>query len=168
MADLVKAQKIVEEQEAKLQFDHFSADDAWKLGSFMVDEMREKGVPISIALWQLNGKVVFQYVPEGTSTLNVEWMERKFNTVALNETSSMLFDITLHNIGVDLSEHNLSRDEFAGCGGGFPIRVKGTGIVMVLTVSALPHVEDHGFIVDCLSKYLGVEVPKLDMDIPMF
>ena len=40
---------------------------------------------------------------------------------------------------------------------------------MVATVSALPHEQDHAFLVDCLSKYLDIPTPQLpeDFKIPM-
>jgi uncharacterized protein (UPF0303 family) len=66
----------------------------------------------------------------------------------------------------DVITHGLSENDYIFCGGGFPVRIKGSGIVAVITVSNMPHVKDHDFIVGCLSKYLRVtEVPELDMDI---
>ena len=55
----------------------------------------------------------------------------------------------------------------AGCGGGFPIRISGeNSIKMVLTVSQLPHVEDHGFIAQCLAEYMGVDLEAVTCEIP--
>jgi uncharacterized protein (UPF0303 family) len=46
--------------------------------------------------------------------------------------------------------------DYAACGGGFPIRLKGVGLVGSISYSALPHLEDHDFVVKVLSKFLGV------------
>ena len=53
--------------------------------------------------------------------------------------------------------------KYVFCGGGFPIRLKTGELVAVALVSGLPDVGDHGLIVDCLSKYLGVEAPSIPL-----
>lgn len=167
MTEIENAIEIVTKQEELLWFDHFSAEDAFDLGCFMVNEMKKRNIYLSVAIRKLNGKVVFQYAPDSTTSSNIHWMQKKFNTVAYLEKSSLLADLVLLEKGQTLADHDLSGNEYVACGGGFPIRVKGTGMVMVLTVSQLPHVEDHAFIVDCISKYLKVEVPKISGDLPM-
>jgi uncharacterized protein (UPF0303 family) len=42
-------------------------------------------------------------------------------------------------------------------GGGFPITVKGAGIIGVIAVSGLPEREDHGVVVDALCDHLGIK-----------
>ncbi len=167
MADLERAMAIVEEQETKLQFDHFDAADAWDFGSFLVNETKRRGIDMSICIRKLNGKIVFQYASEGTNSTNEIWMKRKYNTVNLFEHSSMMVDLILQTRGENFETQGLCAKDYVGCGGGFPIRVKGSGMVMVLTVSNLPHEMDHAFMVESMSKYLNVEVPALDMEIPM-
>lgn len=167
MSDLKRAQEIVMEQEEKLVFESFDEDDAWKLGSFIVDEMKAQGVSLAVSIRKLNGRIVFQYSPKGTAMANAVWMGKKFNMVRHLEQSSLLTAISLGMNGSSLADEKINAEECVACGGGFPIRVKGCGTVMALIVSALPHISDHEFIVGCLSKYLGVEVPRLDesMDI---
>ena len=167
MFDFEKAMAIVGEQEEKLQFDHFSAADAWDFGSFLVQETRERGIDMSICIRKPNGKTVFQYASDGTNSTNEIWMKRKYNTVNLFEHSSMMVALILQSRGESFETQGLSIKDYVGCGGGFPIRVKGTGIVMILTVSNLPHEMDHAFMVESMSKYLGVEVPALNMEVPM-
>ncbi len=163
----IKAVEILAEQEEKLQFDHFSEEDAWDLTTFFVQQMKEKNCPMGIVIRKLNGSVITQYMPAMTSKHNDVFMTKKFNTTALTEKSSLHFTAFLNLVGETLKGQCMNYDEHIGCGGAFPIRVKGTGTVAVLTVSRLRHEEDHEFIVDGLSKYLGVEVPRLDMEIPI-
>jgi len=97
---------------------------------------------------------------------NQNWMNRKFNTVKLMEKSSLavtaISKITLE----DIQTHGLSDQNYVFCGGGFPVRIKEGGIVGIITVSNLPHVQDHEFIVKCVSEYLKVTgVPTVDMEI---
>ena len=164
---LIKAIKIISEQEEKLQFDHFNEDDAWDFGCFMVKKMKENNCPMAVAIRKLNGSTVFQYLPAGTAAHHALWMDKKFNTVCMRETSSIKFGVELNLIECTLEQQRMPVEDFAACGGAFPIRVKGTGIVMVLTASRLPHEQDHAFMVNCLSEYLGVEVPALDFQVPM-
>ncbi len=42
-------------------------------------------------------------------------------------------------------------------GGGFPVTVKGAGIIGVIAVSGLPERQDHGVIVDALCDHLGMD-----------
>lgn len=167
MADYIKTKSIIDEQENKLVFDHFDSEDAWKFGSFVVDKMRNLGIPIAISLRRLNGKIVFQYIPDGTSQNHVMWMDRKFNTVAMYEMSSLGADLDLLIKGQTFADNSLDKMDYVACGGGFPIRVKGSGIAMVFIVSKLPHLQDHEFIVNCLSEYLNIQVPHIDVNDPI-
>ena len=52
--------------------------------------------------------------------------------------------------GLDISDYVLA-------GGGFPVTVKGAGVIGVIAVSGLPEREDHGVVVDALCDHLGVD-----------
>ena len=61
-----------------------------------------------------------------------------------------------------LEERFLNPNEYAACGGGFPIRVEEVGVIGSIVVSGLDHVSDHDLLVKCISKYLHVaEVPRI-------
>lgn len=161
--NFAKLDKIVRAQEALLRFDHFNSRDAWDLGKFMVEQALAENIDISICIRKLNGYILFQYGSEGTSLNNQAWMERKFNTVMHTERSSLGMYISSKLTGEDVSVHGLDSKSYVFCGGGFPIYVQGVGTIAVLTVSNLPHVEDHKFITNCLSKYLNkADVPEID------
>lgn len=161
--NFAKLDKIVRAQEALLRFDHFNSRDAWDLGKFMVEQALAENIDISICIRKLNGYILFQYGSEGTSLNNQAWMERKFNTVMHTERSSLGMYISSKLTGEDVSVHGLDSKSYVFCGGGFPIYVQGVGTIAVLTVSNLPHVEDHKFITNCLSKYLiKADVPEID------
>lgn len=165
MTDHQKALEIVCEQEKLLQFESFNNEDAWKLGNIMVEEMKKQEIDLAISIRKINGNIVFQYASDGTSLNNQIWMDRKFNTVKCMEQSSIRAAIEADRDGNTVATHGLSEKEYKFVGGGFPIRIKNSGLVMVAIVSNLPHEKDHGFVVDCLAKYLNVTVPVLDMEI---
>ena len=53
--------------------------------------------------------------------------------------------------------------DYAPQGGGFPIHIKGTGVVGAVTVSGVPERQDHGFVVEMLCRFLGVDHKMLEL-----
>lgn len=156
--------QILEKQEELLWFPHFTNDDGWEFGNFMVEQAKAEGIALAMAITLNNGFRVFQYGPCGTSIHNQRWMERKYNSVKFMDRSSLRSTYLMGEKGQTLIDQGLNDELCVLCGGGFPIRVKGVGNIGVITVSALPHECDHEFIVRCLEKYLGVEgVPHLEV-----
>ncbi len=153
---------LLEMQEEILQFTHFTNADAWELGKFMVEEAGRKGISVALSIRRINGQTVFEHLMDGTTLDNTAWLSRKFNTVRHTEMSSLRFFMQLKKSGRTMQEKFLDEKEYACCGGGFPIRVEEAGVVGVLICSNLNHVEDHDFLVRCLSKYLHMdEVPRI-------
>ncbi len=150
-----EVKKMTEEQEKALRFEHFSNKDAWELGEYIVNRVYDKGIDLSVAIRKLNGTIIFQHLTDGTNHINQNWMERKFNTVSYFERASLGVWALEGISGEKVSVHGLTEDKFVFCGGGFPIRLKSGEMVAVLTVSNLPHFDDHQFIVDSLTEYLA-------------
>ena len=148
---------IVKRQEELLVFDHFDHDDAWRLGRQLVEDAREKGLPIAAEIW-INGYMVFRYGFGGTNNYNDLWLSRKVNTVNMLHRSTPRAHY-MPFVGEDdlYRDAHLDPNEYANMGGGFPIRVKGVGCIGVLAVSGLAHTRDHQTAVDAAAKYLGVE-----------
>lgn len=164
--DYYVAEEIIKKQEAMLQFEQFSNQMAWELGQLMVEEINKAGIELAISIRKINGNIIFQYASENTNLNNQNWMNRKFNTVKLMERSSLgvtaMSKISLE----DVQTHGLSDQDYVFCGGGFPVRIKGGGVVGTIIVSNLPHEQDHEFIVKSLAKYLKITgVPLVDMEI---
>ena len=160
--DLPNMRDICARQERILRFEKFDQETAWELGSLMVAEMRRRDLKICVALWSLTGYVLFQYAGESTTVNNQNWMERKFNAVRLMERSSLASRAVAEMTGEGVEECGLSTREYVFCGGGFPIRLKSGELVAVALASGLPDVQDHGFLIDCLAKYLDVEAPVIE------
>ena len=142
------------EQENLLRFEHFTADDAWELGSFLVSRVRSAGIDMAVSIRKLNGHILFQHCTQGTTLSNQRWINRKFNTVALTEGSSLRAWANLCNRDQTAQDQGVSPEEYAYCGGGFPICLTGGELVGAVIVSNLPHREDHRFVVSALADYL--------------
>lgn len=149
-------------QEKLLRFNRFTSGDAMKLGCFIAARAEEAGMAMAVSIRKLNGSIVFQFLSEGTTKSNENWMRRKFNTVQLTEGCSLRAWAASILKNQDLAAQGLTTADYALCGGGFPIRLKTGELVAVVTVSNLPHLEDHAFLVSALSEWLGVsDVPTI-------
>lgn len=158
-------QKIINEvtkQEEMLRFEHFTNADAWELGKHLVKKVEDDGIQMAISIKKLNGNCIFAYFSDGTNLMNENWMRRKYNTVKYNEMSSFK-QWAIHTWkGRTPEDTGLKSEDFAFCGGGFPIKLKTGEMVAVLTVSNLPHEQDHKFIIDGLKTFLNVDgVPEI-------
>lgn len=154
--------RILAMQEEILQFSHFTNEDAWELGRLMVAEAARNHLPVAVSIRLNNGYTVFQYGFSGTNYNNELWMSRKFNTVRNMEMSSLRLFMILKKNGETLEERGLNSQDYVACGGGFPIRVSGVGVIGSVIVSGLDHMADHEFAMACISQYLRIDgIPRL-------
>lgn len=84
------------EQEEKFQFEHFSREDALKIGLKLHENAKKQPVAVEITV---NGLVVFRYFAEGAKPDSELWLARKRNAVDLMETSSLRFFAELEDAG---------------------------------------------------------------------
>ena len=148
---------MCEKQEAELQFKHFSNEDALKLGLMLVEEAKKRKAPVAIDI-MVNGYQLFRYAFAGTNIHNDMWINRKRNTVKTVHMSSLHTGYVLEKQGETIGEDwYLDPNDYAFLGGGFPLAIKGTGVVGSICVSGLPHEQDHQMIVDVLTQYLKEE-----------
>jgi uncharacterized protein (UPF0303 family) len=154
MTDILK-QLLQEEQE--LQFTKFNEEDAWKLGSRLVETARIRNLPVAIDITRGAHQLFHASLP-GTSPDNDEWIKRKVRTVYRFGHSSFYIGQMLKSKGRTIEQSYLvSESEYGPHGGCFPIIVKDTGIVGTVTVSGLPQEEDHKLVVEAIRSYLAEE-----------
>lgn len=147
----------LEEQEKELQFEHFANEDALMLGLELVKEAQVMGVSLSVEI-RRNHSTLFFYRSEGTSDHNCEWLRRKANTVDKLGMSTLRLYYDLLHTGRDLAKDLfLNPDVYAARGGGFPLTIRGTGVVGSICVSALPHEKDHALLVRVIRRYLEAQ-----------
>jgi uncharacterized protein (UPF0303 family) len=158
---LEKLIETMEKQEEVLQFPHFNRQDGWDLGHVFASLIAEKKLPAPICIRLVSGLIVFQWAGDGTNPDNEHWMLRKFRSVRDMERSSLLSAAFFKKKGETLEDYGYTSADYVVVGGGFPIKIKGSGLAGVATVSGLPQFEDHDLLVEGFSRYLGVTAPRL-------
>ena len=151
-------------QEQRLQFDAFDQATAWTLGTNIKALCEAAGVALAIEI-RLSKETVFYYAMPGTGPTNADWARRKRNAVELLHTSSYAIGLKLEEEKSSLEEkQGLPLRDFTAHGGSFPIRVRGVGMVGVVTVSGIPQREDHAMVVKALAALCGVPLADVALD----
>lgn len=160
--DYERIHEITKKQEELLKFEHFSNRDAWELGKFLVQCIYDRNIDLAVAIRKPDGNIIFQYATEGTNLGNENWMRRKYNTVSELRCCSLGAWADSFLTGKTVEARGLDEADYVFCGGGFPICLRTGEMAAVLTVSNLPHEQDHEFIAEALEQWLDVEgVPHL-------
>ena len=154
MQDFKTMRDMCAEQEEKFQFERFSRRDALNIGLKLIEKAEKQAQPVAVEI-TVNGLVVFRYFMEGSRPESELWLARKRNAVDLMETSSLRFFAELEDAGETFADRKLDPNEYAA-GGGFPIRLRGTGVIGSICVSGYPdHVDDHQLIINTLAEYFA-------------
>ncbi|WP_339129539.1 heme-degrading domain-containing protein [Streptomyces sp. f51] len=145
----------LEEQERRLTLPRFTHDDAWALGTLLVELAREREAPVAIDI-RRGGQQLFHAALPGSTPDNDAWIDRKRRVVERYGCSSLLVGSRFRAKGTTFEESSrLDPDTYAAHGGAFPITVTDTGVIGTVVVSGLPQVEDHKMVVEALEKFLG-------------
>ncbi|MDI3404400.1 heme-degrading domain-containing protein [Streptomyces cavernicola] len=145
----------LEEQERRLVLGQFTYEDAWALGSLLVELARERGAPVAIDI-RRGAQQLFHAALPGSSADNDAWIDRKRRVVERYGCSSLLVGSRFRAKGTTFeAASRLDPDRFAAHGGSFPIAVTGAGVVGSVTVSGLPQRDDHALVVEALERFTG-------------
>lgn len=125
------------------EFDSFTHDDAWRIGSALVRHCREQGLPVVISI-TLGQQRVFHVALPGSTADNDSWVDRKANVVRRFDRSSL--ELARHydveNRPDFYAAFGIDRKDYAPGEGAVPIRVRGSQ-VGVLSISGLESGGDH-------------------------
>jgi uncharacterized protein (UPF0303 family) len=142
-------------EEEELQFRRFTADDAWRLGSWLVAAGGERGLPIAVDITR-NRHQLFHAALAGATPDNDAWIRRKSRVVHRFGHSSLYVRQASIERGTTFEEEfGLDPARYAAHGGAFPLLVRDVGPIGVVVVSGLPQVEDHRLVVSALRVHLG-------------
>lgn len=157
MADTDSAHelKTIALQEEKLQFDSFDATAAFEVGARIKALATKRGVAVAIDI-QLHDWPLFYFAMAGTTPNNADWVRRKRNVVRRFHRSSYAIGLQLKQQKTTLAErYGVNPGDYVAAGGGFPLKLRGTGCVGAVTVSGLSQQEDHELVVEVLEDFLG-------------
>jgi len=143
----------LEAQERRLTLPHFTYDDAWALGTLLVELARERRAPVAIDI-RRGGQQLFHAALPGSTPDNDAWIDRKRRVVERYGSSSYLVGARFRAKGTTFEESaRLDPDLYAAHGGSFPITVDGVGVIGAVTVSGLPQLQDHNLVVEALEQF---------------
>ncbi|MEU9892919.1 heme-degrading domain-containing protein [Streptomyces phaeochromogenes] len=143
----------LEEQERRLTLPHFTYDDAWALGTLLVELAREQGAPVAIDIRRA-GQQLFHAALPGSTPDNDAWIDRKRRVVERYAASSLLVGTRFRAKNTTFEDSSrLDPDIYAAHGGAFPITVEGAGVIGTVVVSGLPQLEDHAMVVEALNRF---------------
>jgi uncharacterized protein (UPF0303 family) len=91
----------------------------------------------------------------GAQATNDNWARRKSNTALMMGRASMLVGLKNADRKRSLQTDGLAEADYADHGGAVPLRVSGSGMVAVATVSGLPQEDDHRLVVRGLQALMA-------------
>jgi uncharacterized protein (UPF0303 family) len=142
-------------QEQRLVFDVFDNATAWDLGVQLVTAARQASLPVVVSITRA-GQRLFHAALEGTSPDNDDWVERKSRVVHRFGHSSLYMGTKARTASSTFEERTgLDPARYAAHGGSFPVILRRAGVVGSVTVSGLPQLEDHSFVVEQLAVFLA-------------
>jgi uncharacterized protein (UPF0303 family) len=147
---------LVKKQEQDLVLDAFDEGVAFTLGQAIRDRAAAEGLSLVVDIRTWDRQMFFAATP-GTTADNAEWVRRKINTVRRFHKASYRISLERGGDGVFPEILNAGPTDYVIAGGGFPIRVRGAGIVGCLAISGLPGRDDHGVAVAALCDHLGLD-----------
>ena len=152
---------VVRLQEEKLRVERMTADDALALGNIMVRLAREKYQKPAALRVMTNGQITFSFLMDGTDLNNCWWMDKKLNTCRMTGVSSLRALVEVAGGARAMEPEFEMENNFALCGGCFPLRTADGKLLGWALCSGLPHYCDHQLLADALAEFLGVEIPEV-------
>lgn len=152
--------ETIKRQESTLVFSAFNEAVAFEIGSAIRARALKESLGIVVDIRTFDRPLFYAAMPGSTGS-NPEWTRRKFNVVRRFLKSS--YRMVLEQQRPDRTfkpGDALDQADYVLAGGGFPVTVKGAGIIGVIAVSGLPERQDHAVVVDALCDYLGLDRPE--------
>ena len=144
----------LEAEEARLILPGFDEAVACRLGTALLTLAQVRNLPVVINIRSL-GRTYFHAALPGSSANNDNWARRKSNTALMMGRASLIVGMRNSANGRSIASEGLPEADYADHGGAVPLRVAGTGIVAVATVSGLPSVEDHRLVVEAITALMS-------------
>ena len=152
---------LIQKQEETLIFTAFDEAVAFKIGSDIRDRALAENFPIIVDIRTFDRPLFYAAMP-GSNASNPDWARRKINVVKryLRSTYRMVLEQQRPDRSFKVGE-GLDIADYVLAGGGFPVTVKGAGVIGAITVSGLPERDDHGVVVEAICNYLRLDAAEL-------
>lgn len=136
--------ETLQAEAASLTLPRFAEAEALALGQILTELGRGLTIVINI---RTPDRTLFHAALPGSGPINDRWIQRKSATALLFQEASLAVGVRTRAKGESLAKFGLPVEDYAEQGGAVPIRVEGTGVVAVVTVSGLAQVDDHNLAV---------------------
>ena len=142
-------------EEIKYEFTHFNADTAYEIGKYCVEYSKIHNLSICIDIYAYS-KQLFHYSSDACTRNNDDFLMKKRNAVLYFGHSTKFLSIKNKNdASVLQTKYGLELGEYCITMGGFPIKIKDSGIVGAICISGLNPEEDHELITIILDWYFN-------------
>ena len=153
--------ELLRKQEELLRVEAMPAEDCLKLGLIMNRLAKEVYKQPAAFRIITGGQTTFSYLMAGTSTNNEWWMTKKLNTCRVSGVSSIRTLVEVAEGLRPMEPEFENENDFALCGGCFPLRNASGKLLGYALCSGLAHECDHQLIADALAELLGREIPRI-------
>ena len=157
--------EVLRAQEELLHVEELNAEDALALGMIMIRLAKEKYQKPAALRVMVGGQITFSYLMEGTSTLNEWWMNKKLNTSRATGMSSLRTLLEVAVGGRQPDPEFDKHEDYALCGGCFPLRRADGHLLGYALCSGLPHQKDHQLLADALCEFLKIDAPRVEGEV---
>lgn len=145
------------EQERRLVLDRFDEETAFAIGCGIRERALEARAPVSIEIRSAARRYFFTTL-SGATPENEDWGRRKGNTVLRTYKSSMRAGLEYELEGrAQWPDVGLPYADFVLHGGGFPVTVRGVGVIAAIGISGLPSLQDHELATATLAALLRID-----------
>ncbi len=153
--------ELIRRQEAELVFDRFDEAAAFEIGSAIRTRALAESLPVIVDIRSFDRPLFYAAMP-GSNGSNPEWARRKINVVRrfLKSTYRMVLEQRSPDRTFKVGE-GLDIADYVLAGGGFPIAVRGAGVIGAIAVSGLSERDDHNVVVAALASRLGHDAAAL-------
>lgn len=143
------------EQDKIYRFPAFSRADVWELGCDLVESCKDYDGPPAVEIY-VGDMMVFRHYPGTTGTLHEMWLGRKRNTARALGKSTMLVAAEPAMSGqsiTDVIPDLPNGEDYADCGGGFPLRLQDGTVFGFAGVSGLADALDNAALIGGLDRF---------------
>jgi uncharacterized protein (UPF0303 family) len=147
--------------EQAYSFLSFDAHIAFELGMFYLEQAKKNNLPIVVDI-SSNDLVYFHFANTGSTPNNERFIQRKSNTVMRFYHSTWWVNHKVnHDTNAMHEKYGTNNEDFSILYGGWPILVKGLGVIGSICISGLTQEQDNQLIMDGLNQYFNIDY-KMD------